>query len=141
METVESLKSYPALGKALAGCSDKETKSKNLGDHVNAIFDHIIIHCPEEALGKLEEISYLLKHEDTVAIDKFLNVNRIPIYSKPADDITKKVTTEAIKSSKDYFKVSEPKILLIISIYLFRSKWNKMKMAMLLQKQRVSLET
>jgi len=116
METVESLKSYPALGKALAGCADKETKSKNLGDHVNAIFDHIIIHCPEEALGKLEEISYLLKHEDTVAIDKFLNVNRIPIYSKPADDITKKVTTEAIKSSKDYFKVSEPKILLIISI-------------------------
>jgi len=45
METVESLKSYPALGKALANCADKE-KSKNLGDHVNAIFDHIIVHCP-----------------------------------------------------------------------------------------------
>ena len=105
METVESLKSYPALGKALANCADKE-KSKNLGDHVNAIFDHIIVHCPQDALGKLEEISYLLKHEDTVAIDKFLNLNRVPIYSKPADEVTKKVTAESIKQSKDYFKVS-----------------------------------
>ena len=140
METVESLKSYPALGKALANCADKDTKSKNLGDHVNAIFDHIIVHCPEEALGKLEEISYLLKHEDTVAIDKFLNVNRVPIYSQPADEATKKVTADAIKSSKDYFKVSLRQLWLIF-YYLYRLKWNKMKMAIVFQKQKVLLET
>jgi len=88
METVESLKSYPVLSKALANCADKESKAKNLGDHVNAIFDHIIVHCPEDALSKLEEISYLIKHNDTIAIDRFLNVNRVPIYSCPADEST-----------------------------------------------------
>jgi hypothetical protein len=107
METVESLKSYPVLSKALANCGDKETKSKNLGDHVNAIIDHIIVHCPEDACSKLEEISYLIKHNDTIAIDKFLNVNRVPIYSCPADEVTKKATAESINSSKDYFKVSK----------------------------------
>ena len=105
METVESLKSYPPLGKALANCHDKD-KSKNLADHVNQIFDHIIIHCPQDALGKIEEISYLLKHEDTIAIDKFLNVNKVPVYSSPADEVTKKATEEAIKQSKKYFMVS-----------------------------------
>jgi hypothetical protein len=55
---------------------------------VNAIFDHIIVHCPEDALSKLEEISYLIKHNDTIAIDRFLNVNRVPIYSCPADEST-----------------------------------------------------
>jgi hypothetical protein len=47
METVEPLKSYPPLGKAMANCTAREDKTKNLGDHVNAIFDHIIVHCPE----------------------------------------------------------------------------------------------
>jgi len=127
METVESLKSYPALGKALANCSDKASKSKNLADHVNAIFDHIIVHCPEDALGKLEEISYLLKNEDNIAIDKFLNLNKVPIYSAPADEITKKVTADAIKSSKDFFKVSWNFYKFIIFI-LNSLKLNKMKM-------------
>ncbi len=106
METVESLKAYPPLGKAMAACAAKEDKSKNLGDHVNAIFDHIIVHCPEEALGKLEEISYLLKHQDTIAMDKFLNTNRVPVHSQPADEATKKATAESINLSKSYFKVS-----------------------------------
>lgn len=35
METVESLKNYPQLGKALGACADQATKTKNLGDHVN----------------------------------------------------------------------------------------------------------
>ena len=137
METVESLKSYPALGKALANCADKETKSKNLGDHVNAIFDHIIVHCPEEALGKLEEISYLLKHQDTIAMDKFLNTNRVPVYSQPADEATKKSTTESIKLSKKYFKVSfENSEFLIVLFLFFRLKPNKMRIITSLKRQR-----
>ena len=54
------------------------------------------MHCPEDSLNKLEEISYLLKHQDTIAIDKFLNVNCVPIYSKPADEVTKSATKDAI---------------------------------------------
>ena len=34
----------------------------NFYDHVSDIMSHIIQHCPEESLNKLEEISYLLKY-------------------------------------------------------------------------------
>ena len=124
METVESLKAYPPLGKAMAACAAKEDKSKNLGDHVNAIFDHIIVHCPEEALGKLEEISYLLKHQDTIAMDKFLNTNRVPVHSQPADEATKKATAESINLSKSYFKVSFANFeeLLIVLLFVDRNR-------------------
>ena len=106
METVESLKSYPPLTKHLSTLKGGANGSQNLADHVNAIFDHIIVHCPEDSLNKLEEISYLLKHQDTIAIDKFLNVNARPSYSQPANEETKKSTCESIELSKAYFKVS-----------------------------------
>ena len=73
---------------------------------MNAIMDHIIIHCPNDALNKLEEISYLIKHKDTHAIDEFLKTHKIPVYAKPADEITVENSQSSIDSSKDFFKVS-----------------------------------
>jgi len=54
--------------------------------------DHIVFHCPLEALNKLEEISYLLKHENTHDIQAFLKINEVKTYSKPADQQTKEAT-------------------------------------------------
>jgi hypothetical protein len=41
------------------------------------VMDHIMVHCPLEALNKLEEISYLIKHEDTIGMQNFLELNKV----------------------------------------------------------------
>jgi hypothetical protein len=38
--------------------------NNHLYKHISDIMNHIIVHCPDEALNKLEEISYLLKNKD-----------------------------------------------------------------------------
>ena len=111
METADCFKTFPQLKEHLASTKGGPGNNANLNDHLSAIFDHIIIHCPEDSLNKLEEISYLLKHKDTHAIDEFLKVNHVPTYSKPADNSTQENSQPSIDSSKDFFKVS---IILII---------------------------
>ena len=49
---------------------------------------HIVIHCPEEAINKIEEISYLIKNKKTHAIEEWLKVNEIHNYAQPSDKET-----------------------------------------------------
>jgi hypothetical protein len=62
------------------------------------IMGHIVVHCPEDALNKIEEISYLLKNKNTLAIEEWLKVNEIHNYAKPSDDCTKTATEVPIAS-------------------------------------------
>ena len=55
-------------------CPDTDTK--NLYSHMSKVIDHIVEHCPLEALNKLEEISYLIKNEDKIKMEEFLKVNQ-----------------------------------------------------------------
>ena len=44
------------------------------------VFKTLILHYPDNALEKLEEVSYLLKHSDTHDLEQFLKVSEIRNY-------------------------------------------------------------
>jgi hypothetical protein len=49
-----------------------DAKSKkylgNLYEHITEVINHIVKYCPDKSIERFEEISYLLKNKDTVAI-------------------------------------------------------------------------
>lgn len=47
----------------------------NLYEHITEVINYIVKYCPDKALERFEEISYLLKNQDTVAIEQFLKVH------------------------------------------------------------------
>ena len=52
----------------------KSSKGNDLYGHLQECFKRLILHYPDQALGKLEEVSYLLKNADTHQIEDFLRV-------------------------------------------------------------------
>lgn len=96
--------------------------------------DHIIIHCPQEALNKLEEVSYLLKHKDTVACEEFLKMNEHHRYCMPADEETKSATSNVITESKKFFKVSS---WCFADVFRYRTLFHKLLKARKAQKKAV----
>ena len=72
----------------------------NLHKHINDIMNHIVIHCPKDALDKLEEISYLIKHCDMLAIEEFLMVNSNHLYAAPSTNQMKANTNPLIEKSQ-----------------------------------------
>lgn len=69
---------------------------------------HLVRHeKPEDSLNKLEEVSYLLKHEELA--DKFLKTKETRDYSKPGDESVKQATNETILKAKGLFKFVEKK--------------------------------
>ena len=53
----------------------KSTKGTDLFAHLQEVFKKLILHYPDQALEKLEEVSYLLKHADVHQIENFLKVS------------------------------------------------------------------
>ena len=52
----------------------KSNKGNDLFTHLQEVFKLLILHYPENALEKLEEVSFLLKHADKLDISNFLKV-------------------------------------------------------------------
>jgi hypothetical protein len=89
------LKEFDDLKKHLSGLK-KQGADKNLYSHIEEIIDFIVVHCPDEALNKVEEISYLLKNQDTIALEEFLQTNDHKNYSMPSDESTLAATKEYV---------------------------------------------
>ena len=68
---------------------------------------HIVVHCPEDALNKIEEISYLLKHKDTISMEQWLKSNEIHHYARPSDKETIEATEEILERGMSHFKVKK----------------------------------
>jgi radial spoke head protein 4/6 len=64
------IKEYDDLKKIL-----KSSDGKELYSHLIECFNNLILYYPDEALDKIEEISYLLKSSDKTLIRKFLNLD------------------------------------------------------------------
>ena len=100
------LKEFADLQDHLSKLKSSYDPKVDLYAHIEQVMDHIVVHCPDEALGKIEEISYLLKKQDTIALEEFLKVNDHKNYSKPSDAQTKEATEEYLSSHKKLFEVS-----------------------------------
>ena len=44
----------------------KMGKSPSMFEHIVKVFDRIVMSCPNQAIERFEEISYLIKNADTV---------------------------------------------------------------------------
>jgi len=58
----------------------KSSKGSDMYTHLQEVIKQLILHYPDQALDKLEEVSYLIKHADTLAMDRFLKVSDMRNY-------------------------------------------------------------
>jgi len=58
----------------------KSNKGVDLYSHLQEVMKKLILHYPDNALEKLEEVSYLLKNADTHDMEKFLKVSDMRNY-------------------------------------------------------------
>lgn len=58
----------------------KNQKGEDLYTHLQEVFKVLILHYPDNALEKLEEVSFLLKHQDKFDMQKFLKMSDIRNY-------------------------------------------------------------
>jgi len=81
----------------------KSTKGVDLYSHLQEVFKKLILHYPDQALEKLEEVSYLLKHNDTLRIEDFLKVSDMRNYKDVCEQMT-----AYIAGMKEYFGQKKP---------------------------------
>lgn len=58
----------------------KNAKGEDLYTHLQAVFKILILHYPDNAIEKLEEVSFLLKNANKYDIEKFLKMSDIRSY-------------------------------------------------------------
>jgi hypothetical protein len=61
----------------------------NLYEHITEVISHIVQCCPDQALERFEEISYLLKHKDTIAIENYLKMHESNRHCTHSDERAK----------------------------------------------------
>ena len=77
----------------------------NLHDHIIAVLDKLIASCPDKALERFEEVSYLIKNKDTRCLEDFIKVNESRDYCIANEDVAKG-TQESIDQVRALFEVS-----------------------------------
>lgn len=58
----------------------KNARGDDLYTHLQSVFKILILHYPDNALEKLEEVSFLLKNANKYDIEKFLKMSEIRSY-------------------------------------------------------------
>jgi len=70
---------FKTLQSALKGLKDTQS-GRDLYAHLQDVFKMLILHYPDQALHKLEEVSYLLKHADKFQLEQFLKLKDMRNY-------------------------------------------------------------
>lgn len=83
--------------------NQKNAKGEDLYTHLQEVFKILILHYPDNALEKLEEVSFLLKNGDKYQIEKFLKMSDIRNYKEVC-----KQMEEYISKMKDQFGTRKP---------------------------------
>ena len=76
----------------------------DLYQHLVEIVNHIVMHCPDKGLDQFEEISYLLKHKDSINMEHFLRVIESDKYNTPSADF-KEIVEKYVAHAKKHFEV------------------------------------
>ena len=74
-------------------------------EHLNETLSLLCMFYPDEALQRLEEVSYLVKNKDTKNIDEFLKLHDKRCYSAPNKAVAK-ASNKAVDVVKKMFEVS-----------------------------------
>ena len=84
---------------------NQKPDSQDLYSHVAKVMAHIVNHCPDQSMNKLEEVSYILK-DPKINKEDFLKTKIIKGYAQPSDETTKMNTQPTLDGVKKYFGVS-----------------------------------
>lgn len=76
-ELNEKFESLQSVLKNLRG-----SKGVDLYAHLQEVFQKLILHYPDQALDKLEEVSYLIKNKDTLKLEDFLKITDFRDYKE-----------------------------------------------------------
>ncbi len=99
----EKLREFDSLRTMLK--NSKNPKGQDLYTHLVEVVNHLVMHCPDTALDKFEEVSFLLKNKDSIDMKEFLNVEEDRPYSRYSEDIAD-LTKDFLNKAKKYFDVS-----------------------------------
>lgn len=80
----------------------KKQGDKDLYTHVSKVMAHIVKHCPDDSMNKLEEVSYIMKNP-SIDKEQFLKTKIVKGYAQPSDEATKMNTQPVIDGCKKYF--------------------------------------
>lgn len=84
----------------------KSSQGRDLYTHLQEVFKKLILHYPDRALEKLEEVSYLIKlHGQGLKMEDFLVTEDIRNYKEMTDALGR-----YIEKFETYFKVSAQEI-------------------------------
>jgi len=81
----EAFKQFDSLKSLLKNA--KKSDGADLFTHFQKVFKMLILHYPKQALEKLEEVSYLIKNEETHKLSDFLKTEDIRNYKLRAQDL------------------------------------------------------
>ena len=77
-------------------------ENKNIYDHVVEVVDRIVQSCPDRAIERFEEISYLIRNKDTHALEEFVRCSDDRSYARHDPEMAEG-TTAGIKSLSALF--------------------------------------
>lgn len=97
----QAIKQHQKLQKVLQDAKSKKHLG-NLYEHIVDVINHIVKCCPDKAIERFEEISYLLKNKDTLAIEEFL---KLEVSSRHCRHDPKRVpvTSQLIEQHRAFF--------------------------------------
>ena len=93
------LKARQDLTKVLKTKTDSKA---NLYDHIVKVVDRIVQSCPDRALERFEEISYLIKNADVLKLEDFVRCDVQTNYARHCDD-TRDGTQESLETLRKMF--------------------------------------
>ena len=81
---------------------NKTASKQSLYDHIVKVVDRIVSSCPDRALERFEEISYLIKNADSVKLEEFVRCCDDRSYARHSDDIAEG-TKEPLSKLREMF--------------------------------------
>jgi len=77
----------------------------SLYDHIVKVVDRIVLSCPDQAIERFEEISYLIKHSDSLKLEEFVKITDERPYARHNGEIAQR-TQASIESLRSMFPTS-----------------------------------
>ena len=71
----------------------KSAGGKNLYEHLQEVFQTLILHYPDSALEKIEEVSFLIKHGDKLKLEDYLRTSDMRNYSAVCEQMRDYIAT------------------------------------------------
>ena len=65
----------------------KSNGNVSIYEHIVQVIDRIVMSCPDKAIERFEEVSYLIKNSDSLKLEEFVRVSDQRDYSRHCDDM------------------------------------------------------